>query len=174
MKYIAAMTPRPHDCRVRIICAGPGAIGRQGAWTLWSATMDAEHSVPKSWIQMMGPPRPKCKRSCRTTSFPVACSALRGPPRLERDAALASRTPDVWMSFTHEDRAIPDLRAMPRPSVRARDHLAWRTCAYARWVQAGAGAPAVAGRASAPAAYRGNLDRVRSLVEAGADVTARD
>ena len=34
--------------------------------------------------------------------------------------------------------------------------------------------PAVAGRASAPAAYRGNLDRVRSLVEAGADVTACD
>ena len=33
----------------------------------------------------------------------------------------------------------------------------------------------MAGRASASgAAYRGNLDRVRSLVEAGADVSARD
>jgi hypothetical protein len=33
----------------------------------------------------------------------------------------------------------------------------------------------VAGRASAPeAACRGNLDRVRSRVEAGADVTARE
>src|ERR1700726_2799126 len=74
MNYIAAMTHRPHDCRVRIICTGPGAIGRQGAWTLWSATMDAEQSVPKSLIQMMDPPRPKCKRSCRTTSFPGACA----------------------------------------------------------------------------------------------------
>jgi ankyrin repeat protein len=32
----------------------------------------------------------------------------------------------------------------------------------------------MAGWASAPAAYRGSLDRVRSLVAAGADVTACD
>jgi hypothetical protein len=121
-----------------------------------------------------GPPETEVQTILPNHELPGGLLGAQGPPRLERDAALASRTPDVWMSFTHEDRAIPDLRAMPRPSVRARDHLAWRTCAYARWVQAGAGAPAVAGRASAPAAYRGNLDRVRSLVEAGADVTACD
>jgi hypothetical protein len=61
------------------------AIGRHGAWTLWSAAMDAA-----SW-SAEGMDVPHSRGSCH--------------PRLARDA---------------------------RPSVRARDHLPWRTRAYAR------------------------------------------
>jgi Ankyrin repeats (many copies) len=55
----------------------------------------------------------------------------------------------VWMSPTHDERALPDLRAMLE---------------LPQWP---------AGPLH-QAAYRGNLDRVRSLVESGAEVTARD
>jgi len=80
----------------------------------------------------------------------------------------------VWMSPTHEDRAIPDLRAMldlaferviisHGEPVHARDAFK-RALELPQWP---------AGPLH-QAAYRGNLDRVRSLVEAGADATARD
>ena len=80
----------------------------------------------------------------------------------------------VWMSPTHEERALPDLRAMldlpferviishGKP-VHTRDAFN-RALGLPQWP---AGPLHLA-------AYRGNLDRVRSLVEAGADLTARD
>jgi hypothetical protein len=87
----------------------------------------------------------------------------------ERDGALR-----VWMSPTHADRALPDLRAMldlpferviishGRP-VHGRDAFE-RALELPQWP---------AGPLH-QAAYRANLARVRGLVEAGADVTARD
>jgi glyoxylase-like metal-dependent hydrolase (beta-lactamase superfamily II) len=80
----------------------------------------------------------------------------------------------VWMSPTHEERALPDLRAMldlpferviishGKP-VHTRDAFE-RALELPQWP---------AGPLH-QAAYRGNLDQVRSLVEAGADATARD
>jgi hypothetical protein len=78
------------------------------------------------------------------------------------------------MSPTHEDRAIPDLRAMldlPFESViishgepvHTRDAFR-RALELPQWP---------AGPLHQQA-WRGNLERVRSLVEARADVTARD
>jgi hypothetical protein len=80
----------------------------------------------------------------------------------------------VWMSPTHEDRALPDLRAMLElpferliishgEPVHTRDAFK-QALELPQWP---------AGPLH-QAAYRGNLDRVRSLVEGGADVTARD
>jgi hypothetical protein len=80
----------------------------------------------------------------------------------------------VWMSPNHEERALPDLRAMldlpferliishGKP-VHTRDAFK-RALELPQWP---------AGPLH-QAAYCGNLDRVRCLVEAGADVTARD
>lgn len=80
----------------------------------------------------------------------------------------------VWMSPTHDQRAIPDLRAMLElpferviishgEPVHPRDAFE-RALELPQW-------PATALH---QAAYRGDLERVRALVEAGADVAARD
>jgi hypothetical protein len=80
----------------------------------------------------------------------------------------------VWMSPTHTDRALPDLRAMlDLPFERViishgepvHDREAFeRALELPQWP---AGPLHLA-------AYRGDLDRVRSLVAAGADLTTRD
>ena len=80
----------------------------------------------------------------------------------------------VWMSPTHAERALPDLRAMlDLPFERViishgspvHDRAAFqRALTLPQWP---AGPLHLA-------AYRGDLDRVRSLVEAGADLSARD
>jgi hypothetical protein len=78
------------------------------------------------------------------------------------------------MSPTHEERALPVLRAMLKlpferviishgEPVHARDAFE-RALKLPQWP---------AGPLH-QAAYGGNLDRVRTLVEVGADVTARD
>jgi hypothetical protein len=80
----------------------------------------------------------------------------------------------VWMSPTHEGRALPDLRAMLHlpferviishgAPVHTRDAFK-RALELPQWP---AGPLHLV-------AYRGNLDRVRSLVEQGAELTARD
>ncbi|HVH81176.1 MAG TPA: ankyrin repeat domain-containing protein [Stellaceae bacterium] len=80
----------------------------------------------------------------------------------------------VWMSPTHEERALPDLRAMlcfpferviisHGEPVHTRDAFE-QALELPQWP---AGALHLA-------AYRGDLDRVRRLVESGADMTARD
>jgi glyoxylase-like metal-dependent hydrolase (beta-lactamase superfamily II) len=80
----------------------------------------------------------------------------------------------VWMSPTHEDRAIPDLRAMldlafERVIISHGEPVHTRD-AFKRALEL----PQWPAGPLHQAAYRGNLDRVRSLVQAGADVTARD
>jgi hypothetical protein len=74
----------------------------------------------------------------------------------------------------HEDRAIPDLRAMldlqfERVIISHGEPVHTRD-AFKRALEL----PQWPAGPLHQAAYRGNLDRVRSLVEAGADVTARD
>ncbi|MBV9702013.1 MAG: ankyrin repeat domain-containing protein, partial [Methylobacteriaceae bacterium] len=80
----------------------------------------------------------------------------------------------VWMSPTHEERALPDLRAMldlpfERVIISHGEPVQTRD-AFKRALEL----PQWPAGPLHQAAYRGNLDRVRRLVEAGADVTARD
>jgi hypothetical protein len=87
----------------------------------------------------------------------------------ERTGALR-----VWMSPTHEERALPDLRAMlNHPFERviiSHGEPVHTRAAFKRALEL---PPWPAGPLHL-AAYRGNLDRVRGLVEAGADLTAQD
>jgi hypothetical protein len=80
----------------------------------------------------------------------------------------------VWMSPTHEERALPDLRAMldlpfERVVISHGEPVHTRG-AFERALEL----PQWPAGPLHQAAYRGNLDRARRLVEAGADVTARD
>jgi hypothetical protein len=80
----------------------------------------------------------------------------------------------VWMSPTHQDRALPDLRAMldlpfERVIISHGEPVHSRQ-AFERALEL----PQWPAGPLHLAAYRGDLDRVRRLVEAGADVTARD
>src|SRR5262249_2274799 len=80
----------------------------------------------------------------------------------------------VWMSPTHEDRALPDLRAMlDLPFGRVIISHGEPVHSRAAFEQA-LELPEWPAGPLHQAAYRGNLDRVRSLMQAGADVTARD
>jgi hypothetical protein len=80
----------------------------------------------------------------------------------------------AWMSPTHKERALPDLRAMLElPFERviiSHGEPVHSRAAFERALQL----PQWPAGPLHQFAYRGNLDRVRSLVEAGADVTARD
>lgn len=80
----------------------------------------------------------------------------------------------VLMSPTHKDRALPDLRTMldlpvERVIISHGEPVHTRD-AFKRALEL----PQWPAGPLHQAAYRGNLDRVRSLVEAGADLTARD
>lgn len=92
-----------------------------------------------------------------------------GDALTERRGALR-----VWMSPTHQERAIPDLRAMldlpfERLIISHGEPLHTRQ-AFEQALER----PPWPATPLHLAAYRGNLTGVRSLVEAGADVTARD
>jgi hypothetical protein len=87
----------------------------------------------------------------------------------ERDGVLR-----VWMSPTHVDRALPDLRAMldlpfERVIISHGEPVHGRD-AFERALER----PQWPAGPLHQAAYRGDLAQVRSLVEAGADVSARD
>jgi Ankyrin repeat len=80
----------------------------------------------------------------------------------------------VWMSPTHEERALPDLRAMlDLPFERVIISHGEPVHTRDAFKQA-LGLPQWPAGPLHQAAYRGDLDRVRGLVEAGADLTARD
>jgi hypothetical protein len=80
----------------------------------------------------------------------------------------------VWMSPTHTDRALPDLRAMldlpfERVIISHGEPVHSRE-AFERALER----PQWPAGPLHQAAYRGSVNLVRSLVEAGADVAARD
>jgi len=80
----------------------------------------------------------------------------------------------VWMSPTHTERALPDLRGMldlpfERVIISHGEPVHTRE-AFERALEL----PEWPAGPLHLAAYRGDLDRVRSLVAAGADLTARD
>jgi hypothetical protein len=92
-----------------------------------------------------------------------------GDALTERAGALR-----VWMSPTHEDRALLDLRGMldlpfERVIISHGEPVHTRQ-AFERAL----GLPQWPAGPLHQAAYRGNLERVRTLVAAGADVMARD
>jgi ankyrin repeat protein len=101
--------------------------------------------------------------------FPEQRTIVFGDTLTERRGALR-----VWMSPTHTERALPDLRAMLELPVErviiSHGSPVHDRAEFARALE----------RPPWPAselhlvAYRGNLDRVRRLVEAGADLGARD
>ena len=80
----------------------------------------------------------------------------------------------VWMSPTHDERALPDLRAMLALPVErviiSHGEPVHSRAAFERALEL----PQWPATALHLAAHRGDLDRVRHLAEAGADVTARD
>ena len=137
----------------------------------------------------MGPPKTEVRTMLPNHELPGGLLALRDPRGWNETLlwlpehhtlvfadALTERAGvlRVWMSPTHEDRALPDLRSMLElpferviishgEPVHTRDAFK-QALELPQWP---------AGPLH-QAAYRGNLDRVRSLVEAGADVSARD
>jgi hypothetical protein len=101
--------------------------------------------------------------------FPEHRTIVFGDALTERNGALR-----VWMSPTHTERALPDLRAMlALPFERV-------IISHGQPVHDRAEFERALERPPWPAselhlvAYRGDLDRVRRLVEAGADLNARD
>jgi len=144
---------------------------------------------PNAFDPDMGPPESEVQKILLNQELPGGLRAFRDPRGWNETPlwlpehrtlvfadALTERAGmlRVWMSPTHEERALPDLRAMldlpferviisHGEPVHTRDAFK-RALELPQWP---AGSLHLA-------AYRGNLDRVRSLVEAGADLTARD
>jgi len=92
-----------------------------------------------------------------------------GDALTERDGVLR-----IWMSPTHEERALPDLLTMlelpfERVIISHGEPVHSRQ-AFMRALEL----PQWPAGPLHLAAYRGDLDRVRRLAEAGADLTARD
>ena len=144
---------------------------------------------PRVWDPEGGPPMSKVESILPNHELPGGLFAFRDPrgwnetplwlpehQTLVFADALTERggVLRVWMSPTHEERALPDLRGMlGLPFERViishgepvHDREAFRKALELPQWPAG------------PlhlAAYRGNLSQVRTLVETGADVTALD
>lgn len=144
---------------------------------------------PSEWETGQGPPKSDVRTIEPDQELPGGVRALRDPRGWKERPlwlpehrtivfgdSLTERggTLRVWMSATHEERAIPDLRAMldlgverviisHGGPVHARDALE-RALDLPPW-------PASSLHISA---YDGHLGRVRARVEAGADLAARD
>jgi hypothetical protein len=150
--------------------------------------MDAEHSVPQSSIPMTGP-ETEVQTILPNHELPGGLLTLRDPrgwnetplwlPK-HRTLVFADALTEragvlrVWMSTTHEDRALPDLRAMLDLQF---EHVIISHGEPVHTRHAFERAPELPQWPAGPlhqVAYRGNLERARSLVEAGADVTVRD
>lgn len=144
---------------------------------------------PDVWDPDQGPPETKVQKIQPNHELPGGLLAFRDPrgwnetplwlpehrtlvfgdALTERRGALR-----VWMSPTHNERALPDLRAMldlpfERVIISHGEPLHTRE-AFERALEL----PPWPATPLHQAAYGGNFERVRSLVEAGADMTARD
>ena len=144
---------------------------------------------PAVWDPDMGPPEADLQPIQPGQKLPGGLFALRDPrgwhetplwlPELKTlvfGDALTERAGElrIWMSPAHEERALPDLRALlelpfERVIISHGDPVHSRDA-----FQRALGLPQWPAGPLHQAAYRGNLERVRSLVEAGANVTARD
>ena len=154
-------------------------VRRYGCRAFGPAVLDADDPPPETHLQKIEPDRElpggllafRDPRGWNETPLwlPEHSTLVFADALTERAGVLR-----VWMSPTHEERALPDLRAMLRlPFKRViishgepvHDRAAFeRALELPQW-------PASAAHL---AAYRGDLERVRHLVEAGADLTARD
>ena len=144
---------------------------------------------PAVWDPYQGPPEAKVQEILPNHELPGGLLAFRDPrgwnetplwlpehrtlvfgdALTERRGALR-----VWMSPTHNERALPDLRPMldlpfERVIISHGEPLHTRD-AFEQALEL----PPWPATPLHQAAYGGNFERVRSLVEAGADMTARD
>ena len=152
---------------------------RYGARAFGPAKWDPDQGPPKTAVTTLKPDQqlPGGLRTFRSPRgneetplwLPDQRTFVFGDTLTERDGVLR-----VWMSPTHEERAIPDLRAMldlgverviisHGVPVHSRDELE-QALARPPW-------PASSLHI---AAYRGLLDIVRRRLEAGADLVAQD
>ncbi len=144
---------------------------------------------PAVWDPDMGPPKTDVQTILPTRELPGGLLAFRDPRGWNETPlwlpesrtmvfgdALTERAGvlRVWMSPTHEERALPDLRAtLDLPFTRviiSHGEPVHTREAFERALEL----PQWPAGSLHQAAYRGNLDRVRSLVQSGADVMARD
>ncbi|MBO0837371.1 MAG: hypothetical protein J2P28_17950 [Actinobacteria bacterium] len=144
---------------------------------------------PDAWDPPQGPPESTVQKIVPDQELPGGLMPLRDPrgwketplwlPQhqtlvfgdalTERGGALR-----VWTSPTHDERALPNLRAMrdlpfERVIISHGEPVHTRV-AFERALEL----PAWPATPLHQAAYGGNFERVLSLVEGGADVTARD
>ena len=152
---------RRYGCRA----FGPGVFDTQPAPATELQKIEPYHDLPGGLYPLRDP------RGWNETPLwlPQYKTLIFADALTERAGALR-----VWMSPTHRDRALPDLRAMldlPFEHVIVSHGEPVHTReAFERALEL----PEWPAGPLHLAAYRGNLDRVRNLVEAGADLTARD
>ncbi|HKW78552.1 MAG TPA: ankyrin repeat domain-containing protein [Candidatus Limnocylindria bacterium] len=144
---------------------------------------------PSEWDPDMGPPRSQVRPIAPGDELPGGLHALRDPrgwketplwltdhrtlvfgdSLTERKGVLR-----VWMSPTHEERAVPDLRAMLdlpfECVVISHGEPVHSRAAFERALEL----PPWPASSLHIAAWNGNLELVRRRVEQGADLTARD
>ena len=154
-------------------------VDRYGARAFGPRVWDPDQGPPKSAVHTIRPgdELPGGLRALRSPRgneetplwLPEQRALVVGDTLTERRGVLR-----VWMSPTHEERALPDLRAIldlgvervvisHGEPVHTRDELA-RALELPPW-------PASSLHI---AAYRGFLDQIRRRVDAGADLMARD
>jgi hypothetical protein len=163
----------------RKICSVDALVRRCGCLAFGPASWDPDMRAPETQVQTILPDRelPGGLRAFRDPRgwdetplwLPEQQTLVFADALTERAGVLR-----VWMSPTHEERALPDLRAMldlpfERVIISHGEPVHTRD-AFRRALEL----PQWPAGPLHQMAYRGNLDRVRSLVEAGADMTARD
>jgi hypothetical protein len=154
-------------------------VRRYGCRAFGPGIWDSDQSPPHSQVQTIHPGQElpgglfafRDPRGWNETPLwlPEQRTLVFGDALTERDGALR-----VWMSPTHEERALPDLSAMLDLSFR-RVIISHGEPVHTRGAfERALTLPQWPAGPLHQFAWRGNLDEVRRLVEAGADVTARD
>lgn len=170
------LRPTAEDRRTRSLDV---LVRRYGCGAFGPAVWDPDDGPPESEVRTIEPGHElpggllpfRDPRGWNETPLwlPEQRTLVFGDALTERAGALR-----VWMSPTHEERALPDLRAMlalpfERVIISHGEPVHGRE-AFERALEL----PQWPAGPLHQAAYGGNLDRVRKLVEAGADVSARD